>query len=243
MDDAQLLIQVRALRAEGRSPKAIARGLGLRPAHASALVRAVARDQAEAASGGEPGLVGCWISPGYSVGLGLPDDRGWPDELGHGSDAVGIVAVVVAREAATRDRVSVCGYLVDTYCLGVKDALGPREMGRGGLRRFIDRFFDAFYGEPLSVPADLARHLVWGAVAYAGDLGFSPHPDFTPAAGHLGALDGPSEIRFGRNGKPFFMQGPFDDPGRVLRTLRARVGDDFEFCVVADAEELAPALG
>lgn len=237
MDDAELVQRVTYLRAQGRSPKAIARSLGVRPARVAALVRAVAQD--EAAASPAPAVAGCWVSPGWSLGLSVPAGRGWPDRPGHGSDVFGVVGVLVARERRGADgRVSVCGYLVDTYCLGVKDALGPRTMGRSELRRFVSRFFDPFGAEPVDAPVELARQLVWGAVEYARGLGFEPHPDLRAAAGHLGALAGSSAIGFGRYGKPSYTQGPFDDPDRIVRTLRAHVGDDFHFIVEVGPEEL-----
>lgn len=101
-------------------------------------------------------------------------------------------------------------------------------------------FFDGFGAAPLEAPVDLARHLVWGGVAYARRLGFEPHPDFGPAAEHLAPLEGPSAIGFGRYGKPFYTQGPFDDADRILRTLRERVGGECNFIVAAGPEELAP---
>lgn len=136
--------------------------------------------------------------------------------------------------------VSACGYLVDPYCLGVKNALGPRVMGRGELRRFLGEFFGPFDAAPIDAPLDLARHLVSGALAYARGLGFAPHADFGPAAGHLGPpLEGPSAIGFGCDGIPSYTQGPFDDADRVLRTLRAHVGDDFHFTVACSPDGLA----
>ncbi len=238
MDDAALLERIRALRAEGRSPKAIARTLGLRPAHAAALVRAAAQEHAKPPA--DPTLGGCWVSPGWSAGLAVPADRGWPDRDGCGSDTAGLAGVLVAR-ASRRGGLSVCGYLVDTYCLGVKDALGPREMSRSELRWFRGEFFGGFDGEPVEAPIDLARELVWGGAAYARELGFKPHPDFRRAAGHLEPLEEPSAIGLGRYGKPFYMQGPFDDGERVMRTLRRHVGDDFTFLVEGDPQLLAAA--
>ncbi|MBA2578198.1 MAG: helix-turn-helix domain-containing protein [Euzebyaceae bacterium] len=231
MGDEELLDRVRALRSQGHSPKQIARALGVRPARVAPLARAVARAQAAAAP--EPGLVGCWVSPGWSVGLTLENGHDWPDRPGRRADASGLVSVMVARERR-RDRgtVSVCGYLVDTYCLGVKDALGPRTMGSAELRRFAARFFGAFGGEPLDAPIEQARELVWGGVEYARGLGFDPHRNFWPAAEHLGPLDAPAAIRFGRYGKPFYVSGPFDDADRIRQTLEERLGrDDFGFVV------------
>jgi len=38
-----------------------------------------------------------------------------------------------------------------------------------------------------------------------------------------------AEPKFGRDGKPFYINGPYDDLGRVLRTLRRAVGKDARF--------------
>lgn len=63
------------------------------------------------------------------------------------------------------------------------------------------------------------RHLVFGAVEYARSLGFESHPDFEKARGHLGPWTGPSAITFGRDGKPFYIQGSYDDPSYVMKAL------------------------
>jgi hypothetical protein len=232
MTDGELVQRVRDLRSRGRSPKQIAHALNVSPARVAPLVRAVARDPA--ASAPQPALTGCWVSPGWSVGLTVDERRGWPDRPAAGGGTSGLAGVLVAREGRRGHNraISVCGYLVDTYCLGVKDALGPLTMDAAGLRRFTDRFFSGFDGTPVPAQIDLANHLVWGAVAYARDLGFEPHPDFAAAAGHLDPLTGPSAIGFGCDGTPHYVQGPYDDADRIMRTLRRRVGlDNFRFTV------------
>src|SRR5712692_9921697 len=80
-------------------------------------------------------------------------------------------------------KVSVCGYLADVYCLGVKNALGPEIMDDPDLRRFIRKYFSGYRGDPIEAPIELAREVVFGSVQYAQDLGFDPHPDFAAAAG------------------------------------------------------------
>jgi hypothetical protein len=233
MGDDELMDNVRGLRSRGCTPRQIAHALGVRPAKVAPLVRAIAKEQAATAP--QPAVAGCWVSPGWSVGLTVDQQYGWPDRPGSGTEASGLAGVVVAREGRSqRADVSVCGYLVDTYCLGVKDAMGPWSMDPIKLRRFLNRFFTAFDDEPLEAPIELARHLVWGAVAYARRLGFEPHPDFAMAADHLSPLSGANAIGFGRFGKPFYVQGPYDDVDRIVRTLGKRVGmDDAHFLVEA----------
>ena len=215
------LERVRLLREQGRTPKQVARALGISPAEAGQLVRAVAA--AAQAAEPEPALAGCWISPGWSSGLAVGDHPGWPLHEDPAGGTEGLIAVLVARKYRY-GRVSVCGYLVDAYCLGVKNALGPEVMDEPGLRRFIRQYFSSYRGDPVEAPIELARELVFGSVQYARDLGFDPHPDFAAAAGHLGSWTGPSTISFGKDGKPFYIFGPYDDPRSVIRTLEHTVG-------------------
>jgi hypothetical protein len=235
MLDDDLLDRVRELRAAGRSPKQIARALGVRPATVAPLVRVIAQ-QATAAEP-EAAVVGCWVSPGWSTGLTVDGHEDWPDTSPSREGTDGLAGVAVARRHRPH-RVSVCGYLVDVYCLGVKDVIGPRIMNERDLPDFRHTFFAAFekVQAPLDVPLEMARHLVWGAVDYARRLGFEPAPDFGPAAGHLGPWEETSAITFGRDGAPLYVQGPYDDPNTVLRTLSKSAGEEnFHFATVADA--------
>lgn len=231
MDDGQLLSEIRSLRARGLSTNAIVRATGLPRARVAPLVRQLGREPRKPRP--ELGVVGCWVSEGWDAGLTVSAHIDWPGRGGAGFDTSGLAAVLVAREHPRRSGdVTACGYLVDTHCLGVKDALGPRPMSRRALDRFTVRFFEPFDGRWVAAPIELARDLVLGAVEYARGLGFEPHSDFEPAADHLGALEGSSVITFGLDGQPFYMQGPFDDPGPILSTLNRNIGEgNYHFAV------------
>lgn len=229
--DDSLSDRVRELRETGLSPKQIARMLGVRPAIVSPLVRAAA----QAAAGAEPALAGCWVSPGWSGGLTVPGHQNWPDVAVGAEGVAGMTAVVIVRRQRSH-RVSACGYLVDTHCLGVKNTLGPRSMSDGEVPGFVRTFFSAFEpaGPPLQAPLELARHLVWGAVDAARRLGFEPPPDFASTASHLGPWAQDSAIGFGRDGVPSYVQGPYDDAASVIRTLTRTVGaGNFQFLLSA----------
>jgi hypothetical protein len=229
MSSDERLERVLTLRERGQSPKQIARALGVRPAEAARLVRAAAAlAQADAT---EPEVVGCWISPTWSSGLTVEGHPGWPLNDGPNSGTGGLASVLVAREHKY-GKVSVCGYLADVYCLGVKNAVGPRIMDNLGLRAFIRDFFSGYDGDPIEAPIELAREVVFGSVEYARGLGFEPHPDFAAAEGHLGEWAGPSSITFGKDGKPLYVNGPYDDPGPVIRTLERTVGQgNFDYLI------------
>jgi hypothetical protein len=229
MSSQELAEDVRALREEGCSPKEIARALGVRRADVAGLVREIAAEHA--ASAPERALAGCWVSPGWSDGLSVTERPDWPDVGASDGGTSGLVTLLVAREHR-HGSVSVCGYLVDVYCLGVKNALGPQVMKTHELSGFVRQYFSAYMRAPLEAPIELARDLALGAVEYARGLGFEAHRDLEPARGHLGPWRGPSAIRFGREGKPMYVEGPHDNAARVLRTLEGSVGrDNFHFTV------------
>jgi hypothetical protein len=203
MTDEELEQSIRRLRADGYAPKEIARALGVRPAVVAPLARMIASERA--AAGTDPELAGCWVSPGWCAGLTVAGHPEWPVGETVDPETGGLVEVLVAR--GDRDqKVSVCGYLVDVYCLGVKNVLGPDRMRRSELPSFQRLYFRAWASGGVPAPIELARELVFGAVEYAHTLGFAPHPDFERARGHLGhgrvqeqsasaATESPSSIR------------------------------------------------
>lgn len=227
----ELLERVRALRQQGRSPKEIARALGLPPASVAPLIRTIAAERSQHAP--ERALAGCWVSPGWASGLTVHGSPPWPGLDAHAdSGPSGLVTVAIARDAGG-SRVSACRYLVDVYCLGVKDVFGPRVMDRRKLPQFVFDTFGAYDGPPMTAPVELARQLVFGAAEYARALGFEPRDDFGACADHLGPWEGPSLIGFGREGKPCFIQGPRDNARQILQTLEKSVGRDGCHFIVA----------
>lgn len=151
---------------------------------------------------------------------------GHPDWPGLDNDIVqpgGLVSVLVARRHR-HDKVSVCGYLVDVHCLGVKNVLGPRVMDEADLVPFRRYFLAAYVGDHLVAPLELAQHLVFGAVGYAAGLGCEPHPDYADTVGQLGDPLASCDIEFGREGTPFSVEGPYDDARQIGRTLDASLG-------------------
>jgi hypothetical protein len=155
-------------------------------------------------------------------------------ELGSGS-------IIVSRKLPTGD-LALTGFLVDVHCLGVKDALfnivSRHEYDNLVKARLATGPGTVF--EPL--PLSCARKLIEGAVSYARALGFPPHPDYHNAKGIFAEDDAdtcPSEFTFGRDGKPFYVQGPGETVSQanaIIRKLRARRGDDgFHYIALADA--------
>jgi hypothetical protein len=132
---------------------------------------------------------------------------------------------------------------VDVWCLGVKNALGPKGLDAGELSGFVEDYYTCFDAGYTKIPLDLARHIVWGAVGYAKGLGFRPHHDFGAAASYLGSLEEPCAIDFGCDGSPSYTQGPYDDARQVVETLERSVGaGNFHFLVRLDSLSAQPGL-
>ncbi|WP_338671691.1 hypothetical protein V1460_01715 [Streptomyces sp. SCSIO 30461] len=226
--DEELLARVTELRERGRAPKQIARALGLRPAQAAALVRqAAAAAQANITPDERP-VVGCWVNAGWSAGLDMAGATAWAevDPLGQEPepDRGGFAQILLARQERA-SRVTVTGFLVDVYCLGVKNVTDPEVMGSGSLTTYVPTYYSAFDHRPLPIGVEQAQTIVHDAVVYARSLGFEPASGFTDAAVHLGSppCDRPA-IGFGRDGKPFYFSGPYDNPRNVLQTLERTCG-------------------
>jgi hypothetical protein len=132
--------------------------------------------------------------------------------------------VLLARQERA-SRVTVTGFLVDAYCLGVKDVIGPEVMGSGSLTTYVPTYYSAFDHPPLSISVEQAQVIVHDSVAYARGLGFEPAAGFADTAAHLGRPPGDRPvIGFGREGKPFYFSGPYDDPRKVVQTLERTCG-------------------
>jgi hypothetical protein len=152
----------------------------------------------------------------------------------------GIGTVVVSRKLPN-GQLAVGSFLLDVWCLGVKNAfcrvLDPDEYRE--LRQRVSEREHMRETEPAC-----ARKLVESAEAYAQDLGFSPHPDYAFARQIFGDLDAgacPSRYEFGKDGKPFYVSGPYDTPvksRRIVETLAARCGEgNFHYTVFLGGPE------
>jgi hypothetical protein len=129
--------------------------------------------------------------------------------------------------------VRLCGWLVEVYCLGVKDVVGPRVMDERRAADFRSSFFAAYQARPLEAPLGLAQHLVFGAVEYARGLGFEPARGF---ADHrpTGVVGGSERHQVRTRRQALLRPGPARHADAVLQTLERSVGrGNFTFLVRA----------
>ena len=162
--------------------------------------------------------------------------KGWREE--------GMTQVLVVRKRGDGSA-DVGIFLVDVWCLGVKDADGASDLLASELDERIAEQIPEEEREAIH-PA-CAKKLVEGAVAYAERLGFAPHRDFRKARRVLSGIDAslcPTDFEYGRDGRPCFVPGPDDTDeriDRVLAMLDARLGPegyDFEGMEEDDEEEV-----
>ena len=127
---------------------------------------------------------------------------------------IGIGHVVIGRELPSG--LLACGFfLVDVFCLGVKDAHFG-EMEADQVQAFLASSGDTQTFVDLA-PA-CACKLIEHAVGYAEDLGLAPAKDYGVVQGIFGDLepDGCSDtFTFGKDGEPLYVPGPLDTPARI----------------------------
>ena len=141
----------------------------------------------------------------------------------------GIGNVLVSRELASGN-VAFVVFLVDMYCLGVKNVIMDVASRSTYDWKLYGKMFSRY--KPVQLRPECARKLVEGAVAYASDLGLAPYPEYHKAKLIFGDIDAnicTQEFVYGKDGKPLFVAGPHDTPARcqqIIRKLTDRCGGD-----------------
>jgi hypothetical protein len=110
-------------------------------------------------------------------------------------------------------------FLVDVWCLGIKDAFFRIMRGRE-----LEEHMSHMHGEYPLLPIDpsVARRLLHGAAAYAASFGLPPSENFSNAELIFGDTPLAEEgFSFGKDGKPFYVSGPKDSPVRKRRIMEA----------------------
>jgi hypothetical protein len=128
--------------------------------------------------------------------------------------------VVVSRFKAGGAEAESGVFLIDLYCLGVKNAFFSRLRVAEYENQLLNRLRGKSGLQPLE--PGCARKLVEGAVAYATRLGFAPHRDYKAACrvlGGIGTTDCPTEFTYGHEGKPFYIRGPDEKDEQVQRII------------------------
>ena len=146
----------------------------------------------------------------------------------------------LARKAAD-GRTALAVFLLDVYCVGVKDVILRLEEASA-----IERFMEALgQAEPMvAIEPTRARKLLRDLVAWSRSIGLAPHPDYAaaePLFGDVSADASDESFGFGKDGKPFLITGPTDTPARIrkrIEALRRTVGDGgFDYILEVEGDD------
>jgi len=154
----------------------------------------------------------------------------------------GIGQVVIARYKGG-DRVELGVFLVDVFCLGVKNAFFT-QCHETELEGMLQRLFKGSRAMEEHTGA-WGRKLMEGALEYARKLGFAPHRNYKKAARVMGGIDPntcPETFVFGKEGKPMFVAGPHENAARcqlIMNVLMKKCGKDgfLYICPLGDTED------
>lgn len=137
--------------------------------------------------------------------------------------------VLVVRQKSNGDLV-LGFYLVDLLCLGLKDSFF-RIMDKYEYEEtleYMKKGAKQADAELIKCDPQLAFNVIYGAIEYAEDLGFSTPKDFRITEYLLDDVESIEfiDIEFGQNGKPHYESGPEDNVKYVLDTLNKNVGQE-----------------
>lgn len=123
-------------------------------------------------------------------------------------EEAGMAQIIICRQHVN-GHLTVGVYLVDIFCAGVKDTFYYFNEPAS----YINEIFSKAPFERETISYELAHNIIYGAVAYAQDLGIDPDPAFklTQQILEEDTDDIPLiEIPFGRDGKPVLVLAPND---------------------------------
>lgn len=141
------------------------------------------------------------------------------------SDEFGIDQCMIIRKQPS-GFFSIALFLVDTYCLGVKNVIVNANLTSFDIDEMTSRVLQSSSIRNVS-PAAFHNH-IYAAVDYAESIGFQPCKDFKLAEYLLDPDlidDGIDEVELGKDGKPLFIAGPFDKVNSIVATLNRTVGE------------------
>jgi hypothetical protein len=150
-------------------------------------------------------ILECWISADWKNGSGL-------------------VEILLARQQPN-GKICCGSYLVDKFCLGLKNTFAKTNLSP---ERYQDHYDKLSSRQTLiECPIELAHQMVYEGIDYAAQFGFEPQRDWAQSQYVLeprGELEEPYKLTFGKNGKPFFISGPYDDVKKITSQLEKTAG-------------------
>ena len=153
----------------------------------------------------------------------------------------GMANIVIARRH-TNGNITFCLYLVDLLCLGVKDSFYKFNITETEYRNFLEKLEEEM-GMKI-VDYALVHNIILSGVEFAEEYGFKPYKDFTSVTEYMLEEDTDDieliEIECGRDGKPLYIQGPFDGAvksNKIMKQLEHSAGvGNYDFIKEVDPD-------
>lgn len=153
--------------------------------------------------------------------------------------------MLLLARGTSRDGIALVCFLLDVYCLGVKDVAFHAQLGESDIETMLADIDQTAPLEPIE-PSH-ARKLIYETVAYARSVGIEPHRDYVTAErlfGDIPADAGGLSFSFGYEGRPLYVPGIDETAAQVrrrLQALRNAVGEDgFDVSLPEGDEEDLP---
>lgn len=147
--------------------------------------------------------------------------------------------IVVARKHP-QGTLTLAHYLVDTFCLGVKDSFYRFSMSETEYEDIMGRMtIDGFMQE---VPYEEVHNLIYGAIAFAEEAGIEPDKSFALTQYLL--EEDTEEIplidyEYGRDGQHYLVVNTHLEASRYLPLLMKNLGNRFNYVIQQEEEEMA----
>lgn len=146
----------------------------------------------------------------------------------------GFTQIIIGRQHPD-GKMSIVTFLIDKLCLGVKDVTPFIHVMPAKVRQLLSTIASNLPFLFVDCKPKMAYQYIYAAIDYAAQWGFSPHSDFEKGKYILaprGTFDEPYHFTFGRNGKPFFVNGPFDNVDEIIQKLEKNAGKgNYDFLI------------
>ena len=149
---------------------------------------------------------------------------------------VGEGTVIVVRRHPN-EKFTLAIFLLDIFCLGVKDTFYRLRLDEFEYEEYLDKFTSMDVTE---ITYNEAHNWIYGAIAFAEEAGIAPHKDFNVTQYMLeeDTEDIPLiEYNYGKEGKHFLVAMSQLELSRYIPILKKNLGDDFDYVLQDDEDE------
>lgn len=142
----------------------------------------------------------------------------------------GIGQITISRRSPSGD-IGLSAFIVDVYCLGIKNALFTIADEHKYNTMINPRIMSSAETDFTNVHPSCARKIIEGSVQYARQFDFSPHPEYKKYSAIFGGIDKsvcPEKYTFGKDGKPFYINGPNETSAQsqqIINQLSKKCGE------------------